>query len=485
MPNARPLPILAVSLSLGLALAAQPAPLEWEPFEGRDPEGNPVQLERATLLVPENRSKAHSRPIELAVVRLRSSAGEPGPPVLYLAGGPGGSAIASGRFPHLSRLYRALNEKHDIVLMDQRGAGRSRPRLLWPAPSSLPPDFLSSREKMIEYVRRAHRQAAQSMREQGVDLAGYTTVESAADIDALRRALGAEKVSLLGFSYGTHLALATIRSFGPHLDRVVLVGTEGPHHNDKLPATYDAQLYKLSRLAAASPGVGGKVPDLAALLRRVLDQLDADPAVVTITDRRAGENIEVPVGRFGLQLLLRLDVGDGNDFPEFPLLLHRIEQGDYGLLAKYVQKRHSQFSQGVNVMGTVMDLASGATEHRRRRIAGQLADSLLGEAVNLTSPYVADIWGNPDLGYAYRSPIHSDVTTLFVSGTLDSNTPPAQAEEVRWGFSDSHHLIVEYAGHEDMLPHSEVQENIVRFLGGGEVTAARISLGRPEFVAVP
>ena len=66
------------------------------------------------------------------------------------------------------------------------------------------------------------------------------------------------------------------------------------------------------------------------------------------------------------------------------------------------------------------------------------------------------------------------IPALFISGSLDSNTPPYQAEQVRWGFPNSVHLIVENAGHESTLPLREVQQAMVDFLKGVDVTARRI-----------
>ena len=64
----------------------------------------------------------------------------------------------------------------------------------------------------------------------------------------------------------------------------------------------------------------------------------------------------------------------------------------------------------------------------------------------------------PPLPESFRAPIISTLPTLFISGSLDSNTPPYQAEEVRWGFPNSVHVIVENAGHESTLPLPEVQK---------------------------
>ncbi len=465
---------------LAAICTAQPR-LEFTPTE-LDAGGRKIPAERGWLKVPENRSKPGSQTLELHVLRIRTSNPNPQPPVTYLAGGPGGAATSE--FQMYGRLFQKLLETRDVVVMDQRGTGRSRPSVLWAAPASLPPDAFESAAKLDGYRRAASAQALAAFRQRGIDLAGYTSVESADDLNDLRVALGAEKLALVGFSYGTHLALATIRRHGPHLDAAVLIGTEGPDHTMKLPWVYDAQLRKISDLAAQDPGVREAVPDMVALLRRVLEKLEKEPVTVPVRDQRTKETVPLRIGKFGLQLLLRLDVGDRSDFVEFPALLHAIDRGDYKLLAKYAEKRYNQLGRGVSGMATMMDFASGATAERRARIARETPGSLLGAAVNFGDDGADPAWGNPDLGDAYRGPLLSSVRVLFVSGTMDSNTPPSQAEELRWGFANSGHVIVEYAGHEQTLPNLQVEAHILDFFAGKEIGTAGVSLGRPKFVPV-
>jgi pimeloyl-ACP methyl ester carboxylesterase len=467
-------------------VCAQERPqIEFKSVELTDASGQKVQAEMGKLRVPENRRNSSSKLIELTVVRLKSRSEKPGSPIFYLAGGPGGSAIGEARFPFMRALIERLRDTHDIILMDQRGTGRSNPLVMWASPSSMPPEAFLSQEKMVELLRSWGAQAIESFKQRGIDLAGYSTVESADDIDDLRKALGAEKISLIGFSYGTHLGLDIIRRHSTHLNSVVLVGTEGPGHTLKPPSHYDAQLRKLSDLAAEDPNIRNKVPDMVALLRRVLDKLEKQPAIIKVRDSRTRQMVDVPVGKFGLQMIVRIDVGDGNDFPEFPLLFYTIDRGDYSVLQKYVEKRYNQFGQGISGMSTMMDLYSGATAERLARIRKEAQTSILGNTMNFPDMYISDLWGNPDLGDEYRGLLVSNVRTLFISGTLDCNTPPYQAEELRWGFSNGSHIIVEYAGHEDTLPNPQVQAAIIDFFDGKDVSGVRISLGKPRFKPIP
>ena len=91
--------------------------------------------------------------------------------------------------------------------------------------------------------------------------------------------------------------------------------------------------------------------------------------------------------------------------------------------------------------------------------------------------------GVGESGSASRPRLWSTLPALFVSGTLDANTPPFQAEEVRLGFPNSTHLIVENGGHET-LPSPEVQTVVVDFFKGQDVRGRTVSFERPHFLNV-
>jgi len=310
-------------------------------------------------------------------------------------------------------------------------------------------------------------------------------MESANDVDDVRKALGTKKVNLVGFSYGTHLGLACIRYHGENLSRVGLVGTEGPDHTNKLPFTSDASLKRLAQLAAAAPELEGKAPDLFGMLRDVLNRLEKEPVTVQITDQRTRKPIDVKVGKSGLQFLIMRDLGDTNDLPIFPAWFYTMYHNDYSILARFVERRYNQFSQGISLMTAVMDASSGTTKVRIAKIEEQAKTALLGNMVNFPFPGIDDAIGSPDLGDKFRSPINTSVPTLFISGTLDNNTPPFQADEVRRTFRQSTHVIVENAGHESMFVDGRVQQTIVDYLHGVDVSKAKVALPPLKFKELP
>lgn len=460
-------------------MAAQDLQMETRTVTSED--GTEVSADFGRLVVPENRAKSDSHSIEIAFVRLHGLAAARRAPLVYLEGGPGGSSTWQADEPWALQRWISLLADGDVVLLDQRGTGESSPRLRWRYPGRPRFEALESKAAMDALAIDMATRARAALTEAGRDLAGYTSVESARDIDALRAALGYDQIALLGFSYGTHLAIAYARAFPQRLEAMVLSGVEGPDQTLKLPINMDTAFRRLSRLVATDPELGPEIPDLVALLQRVRAQLEREPMEVTLTDPQSGRTFDVRVGSHFLDYIIRRDLGDASDLPVFPRLLYSIDHEDPRLLQWFTQKRAGVIV-AIDGMGAVMDVASGASPERLRLIAAQEKEGLFGDAANFPMPLWDEAWGAPDLGAAYRSPLISDVRTLLLSGTLDYNTPPFQAEQLRWGMTNATHLVVANAGHEQVLPHPEIWSAVAAFLRGEDVSEVHAAWPPIRFV---
>jgi len=98
-----------------------------------------------------------------------------------------------------------------------------------------------------------------------------------------------------------------------------------------------------------------------------------------------------------------------------------------------------------------------------------------------SSPELDETFGIADLGEAFRARVESDIPTLFVSGSLDGKTPPARAERARRGFTTSTHVVIENAGHNEILGRPEVHERAVRFLAGEALEDELVTLSPIRF----
>ena len=99
-----------------------------EPYTLATYDGQSHSAELGHLWVPENHQTKSSRLVRLAFVRLKSSAANPGSPIVYLAGGPGIPGIVMARVPVYYNLFEKLREIADVILLDQRGLGHVLPK---------------------------------------------------------------------------------------------------------------------------------------------------------------------------------------------------------------------------------------------------------------------------------------------------------------------------------------------------------------------
>ncbi len=457
-------------------VAAQPkaGALKIKPYTFENDKEEKTQSEFGTLLVPENRKDPGSNLIELAFVRFKSTSKTPGPPIVYLAGGPGGSGIGAAygsRFP----LFMALREIGDVIAFDQRGTGYSKPNLGCYERLAIPLDIPPSRQAVIEELRKNVRGCIYYWNDlQRVDLTGYNTNESADDLEDLRKALGAPKISLWSISYGTHLALTAIRRHPKSIDRAILAGTEGPDHTYKVPSNIQKHLEDLAAVIKADPEIGKDIPDFLGLMKSVFDRLDAKPEVVEITDPRTKQKVKVIVTKFVFQNIVANNIGTGVT-ASFPAGFYRASKGDFTNAA---QLWLNNSRQGIgSAMSYMLDCASGQTAARRERIQQEAKGTLLEDLSNLPFPEICEEWKAPDLGDDFRSLVRSDVPVLFISGTLDARTPVGNAEEYRKGFPNSTHIIIEGAVHSDplFLSSPKILEGMIEFLRGQPVSVTKIA----------
>lgn len=478
-------PMLCVSLALlSLSFFAfgqnKAGDLKIEPYVFKAANGEKVDAEIGRLLVPENRQRQNSRLIELSFVRFKSTNSNTGPPIVYLAGGPGGSGSGTARgtrFP----LFMAMREIGDVIAFDQRGTGMSRPSLICNETFEIDPEKVPDPKSILALYQDTSRRCAESLRKQGVDLDGYNTNESADDLEDLRKALGAEKISLWAISYGTHLATAALRRHDKNIHRVILAGTEGPAHTVKLPSSIQEHLANLDRLVAADVELSKKIPSFLALVKQVLDKAEREPPIVEVAVPKSDTKVKVTVSKFLLQYLTTSSFGSAE--AALPSLYYDMSRGDFSFAAERWVDINTGPQRIGSAMSFMMDCHSGISPARRAQVDKEAKTTMLGNVMNFPFLDICATWGKPDLGEAFRSPVKTRVPALFISGTLDVRTPPANAEEVRRGFASSEHLIIDGAVHSDplFLSSPKIKDVMLEFMKGRKISTTRIKLDPLRF----
>lgn len=428
--------------------------------------------------VPRRYSAPDGRAFRLRVVRLPASR-QPArnPPIVYLAGGPGGSAVGTARGDRWP-VFDAVRRDADVLLLDQRGTGGSGRPPECAFKTSLDPTRAWSQTQQLAALQATAQRCVASWRSQGLDLDAFNSIDSAHDVEMLRRAVGAPTLNLWGMSYGTHLALAVLRYHGDHIGRAVLMGSEGLDSTLKRPLTADRVLQRIADLASRDAAVRELNPDLVRSMQRVFDRLGREP----VRARLPWSTQHVVIGRFDAQLAAVSLLGRTDVARYLPLIFAKADQGDYGPLAFLVleiRKALGEFS----AMPLAMDVASGASPQRRALIARAQARSIFGSALNFPIAHIGDGLGIADVGSAFRAPLHSAVPVLFISGTLDARTPPGNAESLRGGFASSVHLVLQGAAHDDdlWLSSPQVVERIQAFFGGSRLRDETLTVAPMSF----
>lgn len=405
-----------------------------------------IAAEEGRLVVPERHQNPDGRKIAIRYVRFPSHSDTPAAPIVYLAGGPGGSGTWSASGDRYE-LFQRMREVADVIALDQRGTWGTEPYLVCPGNWSYPLDEPRN-EMTLRRVLKPFLNHCWNHFEDQADLGAFNTTESVGDLEALRQALGAEKLNLWGISYGTHLALAYLRAHPDRVERAILAGLEGPDHTYKLPARVDDVFTRVADAIDADPKARRVTPDFLGSLTRLLKQLEEAPVAVELKHPKTGEPVTVVVGVEDLRQAVVSSLGEREDIEEIVERGVPILEGDFktlGLFALQTRLENRELAMSLS-----MDCAAGVTVTRAAVIKRQAADALLGDPnmwLNAACPH----WPVAVQGDAYRAPVESDVPTLFISGTLDGRTPPANAEDILPGFVRGHHMVIEAGSHDDDL----------------------------------
>jgi pimeloyl-ACP methyl ester carboxylesterase len=152
-----------------------------------------------------------------------------------------------------------------------------------------------------------------------------------------------------------------------------------------------------------------------------------------------------------------------------------MSRGDFSSLGEWALNYRRQ---RMSAMAAAMDCASGVSPERWGRIKDEENETTLGRDMDFPFPEVCEAWGVPSLEPAFRSQLTSEVPVLFISGTLDPRTPPANAEEIQKGFRNSVSLIIEGVAHKDRLFNGspQIKQVMLEFLKGLPVSTNRIAV---------
>ncbi len=416
-------------------------------FELPDGQDRGERVVCGTITVLEDRGDPEGRTIELAVAILRARRSDAAPdPLIYLSGGPGGPALEADMQLFDRGFAFPIQRNRDIIFFDQRGVGRSEPALDCPEVE----EVLFDDQPAFNAALAA---CGDRLRTRGVNLDAYNSIENAADIADLARALEYESYNLYGVSYGTRLALTAMRDAPEHIRSVVLDSAFPLQANLYADgaATFEESLTAVFGACLRDPGCrrfGGTEDAMARRFFALADQLDARPITVE-SEGPGGEAFEIEVdGDVLLNLTFEL-LYSPFLIAELPRMIAAIEDGEtqpLELLASYSAYFNSGSALGMHLSvqcGEELPFNTGETV---RPALGAPYARL--NAVNIEEiAAIRDacgVWNVRAGASDENDAVVSDIPTLVLAGEFDPITPPSYGRAAARTLSRS--FIFEFRG---------------------------------------
>ncbi|RZU00877.1 alpha/beta hydrolase [Rivibacter subsaxonicus] len=468
-----PVALLPLALSANATTSLSPTPCR---IEGLRHEALCGSVKRA--LDP---ARAEGPQIELHYVVIPATARRKAPdPVFFLAGGPGQSAIALA--PDLANLFSRLSNRRDLVFVDQRGTGRSAPLLCDSESERLP---LARRIDLAEGIRRLEDCRARLQKLPHGDLRQYTTTIAMADLDAVRAALGAERINLVGGSYGTRAGLEYLRLFPQQVRRLVLDGVAPPDMALPLVMAEDAQAALDATLAACASDAACKArhPDLG---QRFKARLDALPQSAVVTDPVNGVSSSLTMTREALLSALRGPLYAPALAAALPEALGAAASARYeplfGLASVGQGSAATRLAEGQHfsvICAEDWPQVEGAAAKPAAAPPSMIGDAFL-------QPYRALCaqWPRGAVAPAFYTVAPSPVPVLLLSGGLDPVTPPRHGERMAKALgANARHVVVPAAGH-GLMAQGCTRDLLHRFIDD-ESSAAALDLDASCIKRIP
>ena len=450
-------------------------------IEFKPNKGEPVTAYQGSFMVPENRNDSKSRAIKVQYVRFPATTKNPGNPIVYLSGGPGGSGVGTARGPRFP-LFMAMREHGDVIALDQRGTGLSINTEPCKSSQTINHNTLISVAQVTEKYHLAGKECLAFWKEQGADILGYSSIESARDLVNLKQHLGADKVDLWGISYGSHLALTAMKTIPDSLGKVIIASVEGMNQTVKLPAETDAYFARIHEVINQNPELASQFPDIKQLMVKVHKQLEESPLPVTVA-YKDGQTKDFLFQKWMMQRIASMVIADPGRYLGMLLQLYKsVDVKSTEMLSQILAMgvfRDSTIQFRIMPFG--MDIASGVTDERLKKINAQAEDSLLGLALNFPMPHLNRIVPELDLGDDFRKEVTSDIPTLVLSGTLDGRTYMAEQNVAIKGLSKAKQVVVEHAGHNLYVTSPEVLKVMNEFMMNKPLSTNHIKLALPTF----
>ncbi|HEY7188593.1 MAG TPA: alpha/beta fold hydrolase [Vicinamibacterales bacterium] len=430
---------LLVSIAVTAACASAPAAGPLERLHPCSSTEGPIDAYCGTLSVFENRDTNQGRKIDLWITVLPAVRPDSPDPLVFLAGGPGQGAAQLAN--EIRGVFRRMQRTRDIVLVDQRGTGKSHP-LNCTSVSNTLADVTEADETALARLDAC-------LKSYDADVRFYSTNIAMDDLDDVRAYLGYKTLNLYGGSYGTRAALVYLRRHREHVRAMVLDGVAPTDMRLPLFTSRDAQraLDKMLTDCEASVSCNHAFPALRARVRSLLARLEKSPPRVRLVHPRTGVAEEVTVEARIVASILFTALYSPLTASIVPALIDDAEHNDFqALFALGLSGGGDDSNMSLGMRFSVLCTEDAgrvsATDVERETVNTVFGSHLLGPQIA-----ACERWPRGTVEPTFYDPVISDVPALVLSGDIDPVTPPTWGEEVVKHLSHGRHIVMPATGH--------------------------------------
>lgn len=410
----------------------------------------------STLVVPQDyQNPGDGKTFKLSLITAQTTENN-NPPVVFLAGGPGqGSAAILSVILSGQAALSSLIADRTMIFLDQRGTGSSEPKGDCPELQEATTQFgdLSLTEEARRISQDATRVCYDRLTKEGYNFGVVNGRQNAADVDALRQALGVEKVDLYGVSYGSRLALTIMRDF-PEAVRAAVIASPYPPEADLasgIGEAFDNAVQTLFDDCAADTACNQNFPDLRAWLDKAYNALKAAPAAikVTVPGTETPVDIELTADLMINGLYTLIFVAPG----VVPAAVHTATEGNYEAIGAGVGfglAISGGISQGMSLSTNCADEFNFSSIDQVRTANQDLLPALQTYITGTVEVSLdqCSVWKVNPSDALENQPVTSNVPTLIISGRYDPITPPSYGELAAKGLSSSYGITIDNAAHD-------------------------------------
>ena len=398
------------------------------------------RLECGYVNVAEDPNQPHSKTIQIHYAVLPAVKPiHPEEAFLAIAGGPGQSAIDNAS--SFNSTFKKIRETRDILLIDQRGTGRSN-LLQCPQPVGSHRSPLTINEREIDTLEETKK----CLQQLKADVTLYTSSVAIHDFEAVREVLGYKKLHLYGISYGSRMAQLYMRHYSDSLATVTLDGVV-PMQQSVIAVglSVDRALQGVLDECANNDVCASEYPHLNQTLDELNHELDENPIRADIFHPLTGEPDELLLTRDKVLGILRLSMYSPATRSLLPLAIGKAAQGNFQpMLGLYsLMLENIDLAAGMHNAVVCAEDLHRIDDNLKTAIEGSYMASSLYQQIR----DACSVWPSNLATDDFFLPVASDIPTLLLSGELDPATPPDWGTMAMAKMTNARHLIAPHASH--------------------------------------